>query len=254
MRSGNSGMVGIPNLIAPSGTIRFDDQGGITSQNASLFGGGMMIDRIGAMNNTGPGRVFAHATAGAFGNSPKANTISIKGAASTCALQIENLHPAATLEDVKASLTPYGKITDCMLVKDPQGRSTGTCIVTYERREAAMNVISQLNGQLADGRILKVAEVQSKLSIAGAAQKNATSPANQHIRATPGSMYSDRTASDLPASPLEQSPSFSSNNATSQRMFSSSPSPRGSILNRIGSGVKRKGKETADNTTFQVSI
>ncbi|KND05178.1 uncharacterized protein SPPG_00845 [Spizellomyces punctatus DAOM BR117] len=185
--------------------------------------GGVMVDRL------GPPVRSVSSKQNPIGSS---GSISIKGGAGPAVIQIENLHPAATPEDIKTSLSPYGKIVDCTLTFDAQGRSSGVCTVTFERRDSAQNAINKLNGQIADGRVLRVTELQSKLTIAGAASvQKANNTATSTTVSNGGTMYADRLGPAVPAS---------------GRIVQ-----RGQgVLSRVGG----KAKSGRGGTTFSVSI
>ena len=68
---------------------------------------------------------------------------------------IENLHPSATVEDVKASFSHLGNIVDAeyRLVLDQNGGHCGSCILSFDCKKAVDDAIMEFDQKLADGRI-----------------------------------------------------------------------------------------------------
>ncbi|KAI9202188.1 uncharacterized protein BJ171DRAFT_515152 [Polychytrium aggregatum] len=83
---------------------------------------------------------------------------------------VANLHPAATASDVKTCFSTFGQILRCALVEDSRGRSTGTAEIVYQSQQSCKKAIAELHGQLADGQILNIEEIQHPRSIVGSAQ------------------------------------------------------------------------------------
>ncbi|KAJ1657085.1 hypothetical protein IWQ61_003450 [Dispira simplex] len=69
-------------------------------------------------------------------------------------VQIKNLDPKASVEDVRTSFQKFGPITKCTLVYNHKGQATGRAEVTFARRRAAEQAVSAMHGVIADGRKL----------------------------------------------------------------------------------------------------
>ncbi|KAI8822068.1 uncharacterized protein EV422DRAFT_525556 [Fimicolochytrium jonesii] len=197
---------------------------------------GMMIDRLGPS-------VGSYAAAAVRGNS-----INIKGAASRAVI-IENLHPNATADDVKAILAGYGKVLECTIAKDGAGRSKGSCKVLFKEAEVAAHVIRNLNGMTADGRVLRVSEAPAGLSIAGAAASQGQQHQSSRQNGPPaGTLYSDRLPGNSPSRLFERAFDYTGvnnpNGSSAQRGVFSRVGPRS------GSGSGKGGRKT----TFSVTV
>ncbi|KAG0005464.1 hypothetical protein BGZ79_004688 [Entomortierella chlamydospora] len=76
--------------------------------------------------------------------------ITIKGEGGPVTIEIENLHPSTTAEDVMVACSRYGEIQTCMC-------SSGYAQVTYFKKIAGLAAISMLDGKYSDNdQILRV--------------------------------------------------------------------------------------------------
>ena len=68
---------------------------------------------------------------------------------------VENLHPSATEEDIKASFSHFGTIENAQykLLMDDQGAHVGSCVITFNRKEAVDEAIKEFDHKWADGMI-----------------------------------------------------------------------------------------------------
>ena len=72
-------------------------------------------------------------------------------------LYVGNLPFSVTLEDLKKVFSPYGEITDAIVMSDKfTGRSKGFGFVTFAKNEDAEKAISELNEKDVQGRNIKV--------------------------------------------------------------------------------------------------
>ncbi|KAG0019489.1 hypothetical protein BGZ80_005758 [Entomortierella chlamydospora] len=69
--------------------------------------------------------------------------ITIKGEGGPVTIEIENLHPSTTAEDVMVACSRYGEIQTCMC-------SSGYAQVTYFKKIAGLAAISMLDGKYSD--------------------------------------------------------------------------------------------------------
>ncbi|KAJ3412990.1 hypothetical protein HDV05_008641 [Chytridiales sp. JEL 0842] len=111
-------------------------------------------------------------------------------------IQVANLHPTCTVGDVESVFAELGKVLKCTLKQEASG--TGTAEVIYDNKQSVMTAIGTYNNQLVDGYTLKVTELKTGLSIAGAATKVGAGPAPIIATAAgpvvTGGLYSDRIA------------------------------------------------------------
>ncbi|MBQ4199826.1 MAG: RNA-binding protein [Kiritimatiellae bacterium] len=78
-------------------------------------------------------------------------------------IYVGNLAYATTDEGLKAAFAAYGEVTSARVVSDRMtGRSKGFGFVEMPDREQAQAAIDALNGQLLDGRPVRVNESQPK--------------------------------------------------------------------------------------------
>uniref|UniRef100_A0A3B4AVE3 RRM domain-containing protein n=1 Tax=Periophthalmus magnuspinnatus TaxID=409849 RepID=A0A3B4AVE3_9GOBI len=69
---------------------------------------------------------------------------------------VGDLSPEITTEDIKAAFTPFGKISDCRVVKDmATGKSKGYGFVSFFNKCDAENAIQQMGGQWLGGRQIR---------------------------------------------------------------------------------------------------
>ncbi|KZF22760.1 hypothetical protein L228DRAFT_247141 [Xylona heveae TC161] len=105
-----------------------------------------------SLSNAGNQAVVRNATAS--GVSPFAAGISIRGAAGPFAVRASNFAPGTTADDIQAALLGMGvESQGCRIMT---ARPTVMAELVFNDKGDAENVIAQLNGQKADGRILHV--------------------------------------------------------------------------------------------------
>ncbi|XP_075885608.1 cytotoxic granule associated RNA binding protein TIA1 isoform X4 [Nelusetta ayraudi] len=69
---------------------------------------------------------------------------------------VGDLSPEITTDDIKAAFGPFGKISDCRVVKDmATGKSKGYGFVTFFNKWDAENAIQQMGGQWLGGRQIR---------------------------------------------------------------------------------------------------
>ncbi|TKS84911.1 Phosphatidylinositol 3-kinase regulatory subunit alpha [Collichthys lucidus] len=69
---------------------------------------------------------------------------------------VGDLSPEITTEDIKAAFAPFGKISDCRVVKDmATGKSKGYGFVSFFNKWDAENAIQQMGGQWLGGRQIR---------------------------------------------------------------------------------------------------
>ncbi|KAG2180951.1 hypothetical protein INT43_008531 [Umbelopsis isabellina] len=81
---------------------------------------------------------------------------SIRGGSGPTTILIRNLDPGANAEDVRAAFMSFGEVLDCELAVDRSGRSLGEAEVQFASRDSALKAVQQLDGELADGRVLRL--------------------------------------------------------------------------------------------------
>jgi hypothetical protein len=65
---------------------------------------------------------------------------------------VENLHPSATIDDIKASFAHLGNIINAdynLAVID--GNHVGSCVLSFDRNQAVQAAIKEFDQKLADG-------------------------------------------------------------------------------------------------------
>ncbi|KAK4447024.1 hypothetical protein QBC34DRAFT_142055 [Podospora aff. communis PSN243] len=85
---------------------------------------------------------------------PTPQGLTIRGLAGPYVVLAQNFAPGTTAADIESALTPIGGLIErCRIIK-----TTPIVIaeITFESKEGAENVVATLDGQTADGRILKV--------------------------------------------------------------------------------------------------
>jgi hypothetical protein len=68
---------------------------------------------------------------------------------------VENLHPSASLEDIKASFAHLGNILDSeykLVLND--GQHVGSCVLSFDHNQAVQAAIQEFDNKLADGIFL----------------------------------------------------------------------------------------------------
>ncbi|XP_076742842.1 cytotoxic granule associated RNA binding protein TIA1 isoform X3 [Maylandia zebra] len=69
---------------------------------------------------------------------------------------VGDLSPEITTDDIKAAFAPFGKISDCRVVKDmATGKSKGYGFVSFFNKWDAENAIQQMGGQWLGGRQIR---------------------------------------------------------------------------------------------------
>ncbi|KAF9583737.1 hypothetical protein BGW38_008703 [Lunasporangiospora selenospora] len=127
------------------------------------------------------------------GSAPGSN-VSFKGESGPVTIEIENLDPETTAEDVKYVCSRFGEIKSCIC-------SHGFSQVTYARKAAGLAAIENLHGKKADnGKILRVTmrknavihdTVQRSVPSSIAGPMKILTKAVQGTIANPGTLYSD---------------------------------------------------------------
>jgi cold-inducible RNA-binding protein len=78
-------------------------------------------------------------------------------------LYVGNLSFNANQDTLRNAFAAFGEITDVHLVTDREtGQSRGFGFVTMGTADAAQKAIHEMNGQLVDGRALKVNEAEER--------------------------------------------------------------------------------------------
>ncbi|CAO3684239.1 unnamed protein product [Rhizopus stolonifer] len=66
-----------------------------------------------------------------------------------------NLDPRATAEDVGETCSMFGPIISCDMLLDPMGRPLHEAEVEFAYSQSAEECVSKLDGEIADGRVLR---------------------------------------------------------------------------------------------------
>jgi RNA recognition motif-containing protein len=78
-------------------------------------------------------------------------------------LYVGNLSFNSTSDIVRDAFASFGEVTDVHLVTDREtGRSRGFAFVTMGTPEQAQRAIAEMNGQILDGRPLRVNEAEAR--------------------------------------------------------------------------------------------
>lgn len=66
---------------------------------------------------------------------------------------VENLHPSATIEDIKASFSHLGNILDAeyKLVLNNSNDHVGSCVLSFDNSQSVNKAIQEFDQKLADG-------------------------------------------------------------------------------------------------------
>ncbi|GAB5590572.1 hypothetical protein Unana1_05472 [Umbelopsis nana] len=121
--------------------------------------------------------------------------ISIRGESGPTVVLVRNLDPGANADDVRTAFLSFGEVLNCELAIDRSGRSMGEAEVEFANRADAVRAVQQLDGELADGRVLRLT-LRDKV----ASSKPARGLFEQSVR----SMISPRSESRLYSDHLEQ--------------------------------------------------
>ncbi|KAI9494389.1 hypothetical protein BDB00DRAFT_787227 [Zychaea mexicana] len=81
--------------------------------------------------------------------------ISIRGESGPGIVVISNLDPGANAEDVKTACQQFGPVVRCDVMVDHAGRSFGEAEVEFGTKAAALDCVSKLDNEVADGRVLR---------------------------------------------------------------------------------------------------
>ena len=84
------------------------------------------------------------------------NTGNIQSSNKKHSVLIENLHPSASVDDIKASFSHLGNIIDAdyRLVIDQSGGHVGSCVLSFDRKDAVDAAIVEFDQKLADGNLI----------------------------------------------------------------------------------------------------
>ncbi|KAL1222480.1 Polyadenylate-binding protein 2 [Cardamine amara subsp. amara] len=77
-------------------------------------------------------------------------------------LYVKNLDDSVSDEKLKELFTPYGTVTSCKVMRDPNGISRGSGFVAYSTPEDATKAMSEMSGKMIENKPLYVAVAQRK--------------------------------------------------------------------------------------------
>ncbi|ESQ53728.1 hypothetical protein EUTSA_v10024683mg [Eutrema salsugineum] len=77
-------------------------------------------------------------------------------------LYVKNLDPSISDEKLKEIFSPFGTVTSCKVMRDPNGISKGSGFVAFSTPEEATEAMSQLSGKMIESKPLYVAIAQRK--------------------------------------------------------------------------------------------
>ncbi|KAK9060351.1 hypothetical protein SSX86_021055 [Deinandra increscens subsp. villosa] len=77
-------------------------------------------------------------------------------------LYIKNLDDTVSDESLKELFAPFGAITSCKVMRDPNGTSKGSGFVSFSTSEEASRALSEMNSKMIAGKPLYVALAQRK--------------------------------------------------------------------------------------------
>ncbi|KAL7601791.1 hypothetical protein Lser_V15G24641 [Lactuca serriola] len=77
-------------------------------------------------------------------------------------LYIKNLDDTISDESLKEFFTPFGTITSCKVMRDPNGTSKGSGFVAFSTSEEASRALAEMNGKMIASKPLYVALAQRK--------------------------------------------------------------------------------------------
>ncbi|KAJ0241834.1 RNA recognition motif domain-containing protein [Hirschfeldia incana] len=77
-------------------------------------------------------------------------------------LYVKNLDDGISDEKLKEMFTPYGTVTSCKVMRDPNGISRGSGFVAFSTPEEATKAMSEMSGKMIENKPLYVAVAQRK--------------------------------------------------------------------------------------------
>jgi len=77
-------------------------------------------------------------------------------------LYVKNLDDTVSDESLREFFAPYGTITSCKVMRDPNGTSKGSGFVAFSTSEEASRALSEMNGKMIASKPLYVALAQRK--------------------------------------------------------------------------------------------
>ncbi|KAH0853146.1 hypothetical protein HID58_090719 [Brassica napus] len=77
-------------------------------------------------------------------------------------LYVKNLDDSISDEKLKELFTPYGTVTSCKVMRDPNGISRGSGFVAFSTPEEASKAMSEMSGKMIENKPLYVAVAQRK--------------------------------------------------------------------------------------------
>ncbi|KAL0802582.1 hypothetical protein Bca101_057758 [Brassica carinata] len=77
-------------------------------------------------------------------------------------LYVKNLDDSISDEKLKELFTPYGTVTSCKVMRDPNGISRGSGFVAFSNPEEATKAMSEMSGKMIENKPLYVAVSQRK--------------------------------------------------------------------------------------------
>lgn len=77
-------------------------------------------------------------------------------------LYIKNLDDSVSDEKLKELFSPFGTVTSCKVMRDPNGTSKGSGFVAFSTPEEASRALSEMNGKMIVSKPLYVAHAQRK--------------------------------------------------------------------------------------------
>jgi len=118
---------------------------------------------------------------------------SIRGESGPTVLLVRNLDPGANADDVRTAFLSFGEVLNCDVAVDHSGRSLGEAEVEFANRASALQAIQQLDGELADGRVLRLS-----LRERGSSVKPTRNLFDQTVRSMISTRNESRLYSDQP--------------------------------------------------------
>ncbi|KAG2176521.1 hypothetical protein INT44_007184 [Umbelopsis vinacea] len=117
--------------------------------------------------------------------------LSIRGESGPTVVLVRNLDPGANADDVRMAFLSFGEVLNCELAVDRSGRSLGEAEVEFAHKSAAVQAVQQLDGELADGRVLRLS-LRDKVT----SSKPARGLFEQSVRSMIAPVKSERLYSD----------------------------------------------------------
>ncbi|KAI7884587.1 hypothetical protein K492DRAFT_142759 [Lichtheimia hyalospora FSU 10163] len=90
-----------------------------------------------------------------MGSSMGNGGINIRGESGPATVVISNLDPSANAEDIRMICAQFGQVAHCEVLVDRTGRSFGEAEIEFTQKSSALECISKLDNEVADGRILR---------------------------------------------------------------------------------------------------